>query len=78
MQKYKHSEEELTNLRREEYESSVRVYALVDLELGIPFAIKVHMTIDSLVHVSYCHTCCVGVCDHTHLILTGLLPSAQR
>ena len=52
-QKHKHSEGELTDLRREEYESSVRVYALVDNELGVPFAIKVHMTINSLVHISF-------------------------
>ncbi len=43
VQKFHRAEQEL--LKRENYGSSVRVYAMVDLELGVPYSLKVSMCV---------------------------------
>ena len=40
-------------LRREQYESCVRVFALVDLELGVTYAIKVFVTTPTSSSIGY-------------------------
>ncbi|XP_064399867.1 uncharacterized protein LOC135346235 [Halichondria panicea] len=49
--RYHRGEQEL--LRRENYGSSVRVYAMVDLELGVPYSLKVALNTVSSHSISY-------------------------